>query len=87
MKKYSVLFFFTFLSLTVLAQKGKITGKVTNTRNEGLAGVTIKISGAANGFSKTDIEGRFSLPLEAEKNTVSFYLMWVIKTKQLKISV
>ncbi|MBX9734972.1 MAG: TonB-dependent receptor [Chitinophagaceae bacterium] len=67
MKKYSVLFFFTFLSLAVLAQKGKITGKVTNTRNEGLAGVTIKISGAANGFSKTDIEGRFSLPLEAGK--------------------
>jgi len=66
-KKHLSLSLFILLSSFAIAQKGKITGKVTNSRNEGLAGVTIKISGAATGFSKTDIEGRFSLPIEAGK--------------------
>jgi TonB-dependent receptor len=66
-KKHIILFLFIFISSAIIAQKGKVTGKVTNSRNEGLAGVTIKISGAATGFTKTDIEGRFSLAVEAGK--------------------
>jgi TonB-dependent receptor len=65
--KHIFLSFFILWSSFAIAQKGKVTGKVTNSRNEGLAGVTIKISGAATGFSKTDIEGRFSLVVEAGK--------------------
>ncbi|MCW3088291.1 MAG: TonB-dependent receptor plug [Sediminibacterium sp.] len=61
-----------FLSLVLLssvafAQKGKIAGKVSNTRNEGLAGVTIKISGDATGFVKTDVDGHFSFTAEFGK--------------------
>jgi TonB-dependent receptor len=64
-----------FLSLAILslffvtafAQKGKIVGKVTNSRNEGLSGVTIHIAGAATGMTKTDQDGRFSLAIEAGK--------------------
>lgn len=67
MKKIVSLVLLTVLSLSVLAQSSKITGKVSNNRNEGLAGVTIKISGAANGFTKTDVDGHFSFTAEFGK--------------------
>ena len=50
-----------------IAQKGKVAGKVSNNKNEGLAGVTIKISGAAAGFIKTDVDGHFSFKAEFGK--------------------
>ncbi len=58
---------FLLLSLASFAQKGKIFGKVINNKNEGLSGVTIKITGGATGFTKTDIEGRFTLNVETGK--------------------
>jgi hypothetical protein len=66
--KHYVSLILTFLiTLSVSAQKGKITGKVTNAKNEPLAGVSIKISGGVTGFSKTDVEGRFAITLEVGK--------------------
>jgi TonB-dependent receptor len=59
-------FIFTFLSIS-LAQKGKISGKVTNNRNEPLAGVNIKIGGTGKGFAVTNVEGRYSISVEAGK--------------------
>lgn len=67
MKKLLFLFLFASIAFQVSAQKGRITGKVTNSRNEGLAGVTIKISGAATGFTKSDLEGRFTLSVDPGK--------------------
>ncbi len=75
MKKIVSLIILGFLSLTVLAQKGKVAGKVSNSKNEGLAGVTIKLSGAANGFVRTDVDGQFSFTAEFGKKysiTVSY---------------
>lgn len=70
------------LSFTGFAQKGKIAGKVSNSRNEGLAGVTIRISGAATGFTKTDVDGRFSFTAEfAKKYSISLsYVGYTEKT-------
>ncbi len=45
----------------VQAQGIKLTGKVLNEKNEPLAGVSVKITGA--GGTTTDIDGRFSLTL------------------------
>ncbi len=67
MKKIISLALFVFISVLALAQKGSISGKVINSRNEGLAGVTIKISGGATGFTKSDLEGRFTLAVETGK--------------------
>lgn len=67
MKSLFSVIIFLLLSLVSFAQKGKISGKVVNNKNEGLSGVTIKISGGATGFTKTDLEGRFTLPVEAGK--------------------
>jgi len=52
------------LSIVFLAQAQtvKLTGKVVNDKNEGLSGVSVKITGSSGGTS-TDIDGRFSLNL------------------------
>src|SRR5215510_2485538 len=44
----------------------KLTGKVTNQKNEPLAGVSIKIAGAAGG-TVSDNEGRYTLNLAPGK--------------------
>lgn len=62
-----------FSALVVMAQaQTKLTGKVTNNKNEPLAGVTIKITGAAGGAT-TDVDGRFTLSLSpSKKYTLEF---------------
>ncbi|MEK7200098.1 MAG: carboxypeptidase-like regulatory domain-containing protein, partial [Bacteroidota bacterium] len=67
MKKIVSLFVLVLITLSVFAQKAKVAGKVSNTRNEGLAGVTIKISGGLSGMIKTDVDGHFSFNAESGK--------------------
>ncbi|HLG38975.1 MAG TPA: carboxypeptidase-like regulatory domain-containing protein, partial [Chitinophagaceae bacterium] len=52
-------------SFSVFAQI-KLTGKILNTKNEPIAGVSVKIIGAAGG-AISDIEGRYSLNLTPGK--------------------
>lgn len=63
---FSVMFLglFSFVNAQI-----KLTGKVTNSKNEPLSGVSVKITGAAGGTT-TDIEGRFSLNLSTGKKYV-----------------
>jgi len=62
--------FFTFFVLLAFiqsfSQSAKLNGKIVNSKNEPLTGVTIKISGASGG-AISDIDGRFSLILNAGK--------------------
>jgi hypothetical protein len=69
-----------FVTISAIAQRGRIAGKVTNTRNEGLAGVTIRVAGAA--AARTDIEGRYSIPAEfGKKYDITFsYVGYADKT-------
>jgi TonB-dependent receptor len=75
-KQFVAIVLFVFVALTGFSQKSKVTGKVTNSKNEGLAGVTIKISGDINGTTKTDIDGNYSIAVEAGKkfNIVLSYI-------------
>ena len=59
----SVLFlgFFSFVNGQII-----LTGKITNSKNEPISGVSIKLTGSAMGTS-TDIDGRFSLSLATGK--------------------
>ena len=59
--------FLLVISSTLFAQKSRIVGKVTNSKNEALASVTVKLSGAATAMTRTDVEGRFSFVAEAQK--------------------
>lgn len=65
-KKFLLLFAFISLALVSFAQTGKITGKVLNNKNEPLAGVSVKITGAQGGTT-TDVDGLFTLNLQAGK--------------------
>jgi TonB-dependent receptor len=63
----------TLFSSFVWAQKTRISGKISNQKNEVLSGVSIEISGAGSGMVRSDVEGRFSFPAEiGKKYTLSF---------------
>ena len=52
---------------SVQAQKAKLTGKVTNVKNDVLVGVTLTLKSDKNQVSKTDIEGRYSFNIDINK--------------------
>lgn len=66
-RRLRLMLFLLCSGLMAMAQQSpKLTGKVTNSKNEPLAGVTIKVSGAAGGTT-TEVDGRFTLTLNAGK--------------------
>ncbi len=60
MKRLFPCIFLVMLSLTVFAQELRITGRVVDTRNEPLPGVTIQIVGTTRG-TITDLNGMYSI--------------------------
>ena len=66
--KRILLFIICFVAaISVQAQKAKLTGKVTNAKNDVLVGVTLTLKSDKSQVSKTDIEGRFSFNLDINK--------------------
>lgn len=63
-KKYLLIFFIIISSFSVLAQTGKISGKILNDKNEPLSGVSVKIVGAPGGVSSNG-EGLYTITLPA----------------------
>jgi TonB-dependent receptor len=65
--RLQLVFFVLFLGLSSFGfAQTRLTGKVVNSKNEPVAGVSVKIVGASGG-TITDIEGRYSLNLSAGK--------------------
>src|SRR5260221_12746052 len=66
--RFSLLFLILFFGIISLAQSQtvKLSGKILNSKNEALPGVSVKITGSTGGTT-TDIEGRFSLNLSFGK--------------------
>ena len=54
-------------TLFASAQKAKVVGKVTNTKNESLIGVTVSLKADRNQVTKTDVEGRFTFTIDVNK--------------------
>ncbi|TCC95794.1 TonB-dependent receptor [Pedobacter hiemivivus] len=71
LKKAIITVLFVIISVTVFAQTGKISGKVSDKKTgETLIGVTVKIKGTTKG-SSTDAEGKYLLgALAAGKYTI-----------------
>lgn len=63
-KKYLLIFSIIISSFSVLAQTGKISGKILNDKNEPLSGVSVKIVGAPGGVSSNG-EGIYTITLPA----------------------
>lgn len=58
-----------FISISSFAQSIKLSGRITNQRNEPVAGASIIIEGTSVGTA-ADVEGRFSINLEPGKKYV-----------------
>ena len=66
--KRILLFIICFVAvISAQAQKAKLTGKVTNAKNDVLVGVTLTLKSDKSQVSKTDIEGRFSFNIDINK--------------------
>ncbi|MBL0136813.1 MAG: TonB-dependent receptor [Chitinophagaceae bacterium] len=71
-KKIVLLVALVLMNVVLFAQNGKITGKVLNTKNEPLNGVSIKIGGISGGTT-TNLEGVFTINLpEGKKYVLTF---------------
>lgn len=67
MKYYIILLISLFSFSYTFAQRAKISGKVTNNRNEALVGVTVKLGGSGKATAVTNIEGRYIVSIEVGK--------------------
>ena len=72
-----------FMSLAVLAQGKKITGKVTSSDDgSGLPGVSVQVKGTSKG-SQTDIEGNYSI--EAPSGSTLVFSFVGMNTQEVKV--
>ena len=82
MKYYIILLISLFSFSFSFAQRAKISGKVTNNRNEVLVGVTVKLGGSGKATAVTNVEGRYTISIEVgKKYELSFsYIGYTEKT-------
>lgn len=65
--KIALILIFLVSAITLSAQNGKVSGKITGSKNEALAGVTITITGGLHAIIKSDVDGRYSFNAEVGK--------------------
>lgn len=82
MKNLLLIIFSLSLTLSSFAQKTRISGKVINNKNEVLIGVTVKLTGAKQQMTSTNVEGRYIIVVEPnQKYTLTFsYVGYETKT-------
>ena len=83
-KRLLILIGFIGIVTIAQAQKAKLTGKITSTKNEALASVSLTLNSDKTQVSKTDIEGRYSFTIDVAKNytLVLTYVGYKNKTVQ-----
>ena len=84
MKRLLILIGFIGIATITQAQKAKLTGKITSSKNEALASVSLSLQSDKTQVSKTDIEGRYSFTIDVAKNytLVLTYVGYKNKTVQ-----
>ncbi len=84
MKRLLILIGFIGIATITQAQKAKLTGKITSSKNEALASVSLTLQSDKTQVSKTDIEGRYSFTIDVAKNytLVLTYVGYKNKTVQ-----
>ena len=84
MKRLLLLIGFIGIAFISQAQKAKLTGKITSTKNEALASVSLTLKSDKTQIAKTDIEGRYSFTIDVAKNytLVLTYVGYKNKTVQ-----
>ena len=67
----------------VFAQQIKVTGKVTDSTNEGMPGVNVQVKGTATG-TITDFDGNYSIDVPDSKSTLVFSFIGYV-TQQVPV--
>ncbi|MFN5252842.1 MAG: carboxypeptidase-like regulatory domain-containing protein, partial [Chitinophagaceae bacterium] len=67
MKRISLVILIIFSAIFANAQRTKLSGKVTNNKNEALASVTVSLKSDKTIVSKTDVEGRYNFNIDINK--------------------
>ena len=67
MKRISLVILIIFSSIIANAQKAKVSGKVTNNKNEALIAVTVSLKSDKIQTTKTDVEGRYVFNIDVNK--------------------
>lgn len=60
----------------MFAQQIKVTGKVTDSTNEGMPGVNVQVKGTATG-TITDFDGNYSIDVPDSKSYISVFFYWL----------
>lgn len=83
MRKIYVLFLLSLMTLSVMAQRVRVTGAVVDATNTELPGVTVLEKGTSNG-TVTDIDGNFSLTV-AGNNSVLVFSFVGFESQELEV--
>ena len=83
MRKIIILLFLSLMTLSVMAQRVRITGSVVDANNTELPGVTVLEKGTSNG-TVTDLDGNFSLTV-AGNNSVLVFSFVGFETQEVEI--
>ncbi len=68
MKRISLVILIIFSTVLANAQRAKLSGKVTNNKNEALVAVTVSLKSDKTLVSKTDVEGRYNFNIDINKD-------------------
>ena len=68
MKRISLVILIIFSTVLANAQRTKLSGKVTNNKNEALVAVTVSLKSDKTLVSKTDVEGRYNFNIDINKD-------------------
>jgi len=66
-KRISLVILIIFSAFISNAQKAKVSGKVTNNKNESLIAVTVSLKADKTQTTKSDVEGRYSFNIDVNK--------------------
>ena len=88
MKRISLVILIIFSAIFANAQRVKLSGKVTNNKNEALIAVTVTLKSDKTQTTKTDVEGRYSFNIDVNKSyTIGFnYVGYKEKSITVKAS-
>jgi iron complex outermembrane receptor protein len=81
-KKRFILGIFSFFTMAIYAQSYQVTGKVTDTDNQPLPGVSVTIEGTSRGTT-TDFNGDYAILVQSSENLIFSYVGYNEKKLQM----
>ncbi|MDP3311900.1 TonB-dependent receptor [Lutibacter sp.] len=81
-KKQFILGIFSFFTVAIFAQSYQVTGKVTDSDNQPMPGVSVTIEGTSRGTT-TDFDGKYAVMVQSTENLIFSYVGYNEKKLQM----